>query len=78
MRNTEYTVNYNGKMFIVWRDGAGLDMMATADTTPQDLMDGAGHDLFMNLVDIYNVIGLESALEKIGAVIIMVKESVGA
>lgn len=78
MLNTEYTVVYKDELFIVWRDGAGLDMMATGTTTTQTLMTGAGDDLFNALVDIYNALGLEKALEQVGATIIVVKNEMAA
>lgn len=67
---TSINVIYTGFDFEVVVDGAGLDIIATGRTSHNELCEGgAGHELFMAIVDEYSSIGLESALENAGAIL---------
>jgi hypothetical protein len=61
-------VIYTGFEFEVVVDGAGLNIIATGKT-PRSVFDigGAGHELFLAVVDNYPSIGLAQALENAGA-----------
>ena len=67
---TSINVIYTGFEFEVIVDGAGLDIIAKGETPISELnVDGAGHELFMAVVDNYSSMGLESALDNAGAII---------
>lgn len=69
--NTEYTVQFENKDFVVAIDGAGLDMWVAdnATTTLDDLMNGAGEKLFQAIVDVYTRSNIVEVLQNAGAVV---------
>lgn len=67
---TSINVIYTGFEFEVLVDGAGLDIVAKGKTPFTELQTGgAGHELFVAVVDKYSSIGLAQALENAGATI---------
>ena len=67
---TSINVIYTGFEFEVVVDGAGLNIIATGKT-PRSAFDvgGAGHELFLAVVDKYAFVGLAEALENAGAIV---------
>jgi len=65
---TSINVIYTGFEFEVVVDGAGLDIIAKGNTpTSEFKLGGAGHELFLAVVDNYHSVGLAKALENAGA-----------
>lgn len=62
----KYTVSFEGELFEIWIDGAGLDMTAGDEF----------HEFYCEVVETYSSIGLEKAIEEAGGVIIMSSKKV--
>ena len=70
MSQKSINVIYTGFEFEVVVDGAGLDIIAKGNTPTSEFeVGGAGHELFVAVVDKYSSIGLAQALEDAGAII---------
>jgi hypothetical protein len=67
---TSINAIYTGFEFEVVVDGAGLNIIATGKTPRSEFeVGGAGHELFLAVVDNYPFVGLAQALENAGATI---------
>ena len=67
---TSINAIYTGFEFEVVVDGAGLNIIASGKTPRNEFeVGGAGHELFLAVVDKYPFVGLAQALENAGATI---------
>lgn len=63
-------VDYDGRTYEFWVDGAGLDMQVADGGSNDDMMHGTGHDLFVQVQSTYQSHGLDRALVHAGAEIV--------